>query len=311
MDRLNARLAKRGKLSADGRATFTFPVKDLVKLVLDVSPDFLLVPAHVWTPWFSLFGANSGFDSLEECFEEEAGHIYAIETGLSSDPAMNWRVSALDRLTLISNSDAHSPSRIGREANVLDSDLDYWQITDAIKGKGPGRLLHTIEFFPEEGKYHLDGHRNCGVSLQPEATRKMHCRCPHCQRPLTIGVLHRVESLADRPKGYVPKNATSPRHLIPLEEILAEVLGIASGTKGVRRAYEALTDAGGSEFQILLDLPEEELLRVAQPRVAEAILRVRQGQLKIKPGYDGVYGQIQIFGESKEEKEARDQMAFS
>lgn len=312
VDRLNARLARRGKLSADGRATFTFPVKDLVKLVLDTSPDCLLIPAHAWTPWFSLFGANSGFDSLEECFEEEAGHLYAIETGLSSDPAMNWRLSALDRLTLLSNSDAHSPSRIGREACVFEAELDYGQITGAIKQRGPGRLLFTIEFFPEEGKYHFDGHRSCGVSLEPGETRRMGRRCPRCQRPLTIGVLHRVESLADRPKGYVLENAPRPRHLVPLQEILAEVLGAAPDTKGVLRAYEALTAAGGSEFQILLDLPEEEIFRIAEPRVAEAILRVRQGRVQIEPGYDGVYGRVQIFGESKEEQEAgvRGQMAL-
>jgi len=280
-------------------------VKDLVKMVLDCSERCLLVPAHAWTPWYSVFGANSGFDSLEECFEEEAKNIHSIETGLSSNPQMNWRISALDRITLISNSDAHSPRHIGREANAFCCEMNYDEIIRVIREKDPRGILFTIEFFPEEGKYHYDGHRNCGVLFSPKETRAHNYQCPKCGRPLTVGVMHRVEELADRPEGFVPQGAIPAIHLVPLEEIIAEALGVGKGSKAVEREYFRLVEQGGSEFAILLDLPPEELRRIAPPRIYEGIMRVRRGELEITPGYDGVYGKIRIFGEQKAEEKPK------
>lgn len=305
VEKINKALSRYGDLSQDGRPTFTFPVKELVKMVLDCSERCLLVPAHAWTPWYSVFGANSGFDSLEECFEEEAKNVHSIETGLSSNPRMNWRLSALDRISLISNSDAHSPNRIGREANVFCCEMRYDEIVRVIKEKDPRGFLFTIEFFPEEGKYHYDGHRSCGVLLSPRETKAHNYLCPVCGRRLTVGVMHRVEELADRPEGFIPPGAIPAIHLVPLEEIIAEALGVGRGTKGVEREYFRLVEAGGSEFGVLLDLQPEELERIAPPRVYEGIMRVRKGELTIVPGHDGVYGKIQIFPEqSKEETPA-------
>ena len=293
-EKINRSLRSRGNLSADGRPTFTFPAKDLVKLTLDVSPDCFVVPAHAWTPWFSVFGSNSGFDSLEECFEEETENIYAIETGLSSDPAMNWRVSALDRIALISNSDAHSPRKIAREANVFNCAPAYKEIVAAIKSHDPKRFLFTIEFFPEEGKYHYDGHRKCGVAWSPAETRRHQGLCPVCGAKVTVGVMHRVEALADREDGYMSQGAVPAKHLVPLEEILADALRAKPGTKTVEREYERLTGLLGSELKILLDVEEEGLKKNCQPNVWERILRVRRGEVKVEPGYDGLYGKISL-----------------
>ncbi len=290
--RINQRLRPRGNLSADGRPTFTFPAKDLVKLVLDVAPDALLIPAHAWTPWFSLFGSNSGFDSLEECFEEESANIHAIETGLSSDPAMNRRLSALDRITLISNSDAHSPRKIAREANVFNCKPAYKDLVDSLKSHDPQKFLFTIEFFPAEGKYHYDGHRKCGVRWSPAETKRRKGLCPVCGKAVTIGVMHRVDDLADREEGYMPPRAVPAKHLVPLEEILADALGARPGTKTVDKEYERLTALLGSELQILLDVEEEELRKSSSPHVWERILKVRREEVQVEPGYDGVYGKI-------------------
>lgn len=292
VEKINQRLRPRGNLSADGRPTFTFPAKDLVRLVLDVAPEALLIPAHAWTPWFSVFGSNSGFDSLEECFEEESKNIHAIETGLSSDPAMNWRLSRLDRITLVSNSDAHSPRKIGREANVFDCAPSYREIAAIIKGLQRDKFLFTIEFFPEEGKYHYDGHRKCAVVWSPAETRRNKGICPVCGSPVTVGVMNRVDGLADREEGYIPPRATPGKHLVPLEEILAEALGAQVGTKVVERQYQRLTGLLGSEIEILLDVEEEELRKNCPPRVWEGILKVRRGDVRVEPGYDGVYGKI-------------------
>jgi len=309
---INNALTGLGKLGSDGRPIFSFPVKDLVKIVLDISDECLLVPAHAWTPWFSVFGASSGFDSLEECFEEQTRHIYAIETGLSSDPQMNWRWSALDNITLISNSDAHSPSKIGREANCLACAMEYPEICRVIKEKDPTGFLFTVEFFPEEGKYHYDGHRNCNVLLAPHQSRAYDNICPVCGKQLTVGVMHRVEELADREEGFVPPKAIPSIHLIPLEEIIAEALGQGTNTKGVDREYIQLLQKGGSEFAILLDLKPEEIERIAQPRVYEGIMRVRKGELEIIPGHDGVYGKISIFPKEEEgEKPAEEEEQMS
>ncbi len=310
-EKINISLGRLGKLGSDGRPIFGFPAKDLVKIVLDCSQDCLLVPAHAWTPWFSVFGASSGFDSLAECFEEQARHISAIETGLSSDPEMNWRLSALDPITLISNSDAHSPSKIGREANAFACALEYKEIARVIKEKDPAGLLFTIEFFPEEGKYHYDGHRMCNVLYTPEESKEHNNICPVCNRQLTVGVMHRVAELADRPEGFVPPKAIPSIHLIPLEEIIAEALEQGPNTKGVQQEYMRMVEAGGSEMAILIDMPSEEIKKIATPKVYEGIMLVRQGKLKIIPGYDGVYGQINIFpkeGEAEKPPEGKEQM---
>ncbi len=292
--KINRKLAQRGNVASDGRPIFGFHVKDIVKIALDASPDCLVVPAHAWTPWFSVYGANSGFDSIEECFEEEAKNIFAIETGLSSDPAMNWRLSALDRITLLSNSDSHSPSRIAREANVFDCGMDYFEIVRAIREKDRKKILYTIEFFPEEGKYHFDGHRACNLVLAPEESRKLNKICPRCNKKLTIGVLHRVADLADREEGFVPQGAIPFKNMIPLDEIIADALGQAVGTKGVDQEYERMIRDHGPELSILFDRTEEELNKSALPAVAQGILRVREKRVEILPGYDGVYGKIKI-----------------
>ncbi|UCD71579.1 MAG: hypothetical protein JSW70_00910 [Syntrophobacterales bacterium] len=305
---INDKLRSLGKLGSDGRPIFGFSAKELVKIVLDISKECLVVPAHAWTPWFSVFGANSGFDSLEECFEEEVGHIFAIETGLSSDPEMNWRLSMLDHITLISNSDAHSPNRLGREANVFDCPLEYREIIGTIRDKDPRKFLFTIEFFPQEGKYHFDGHRNCGVVFSPLQTKANDYLCPVCKKRLTVGVMHRIEEIADRAEGFIPGNSIPSIHLIPLEEIIAESLGVGVGTKAVEGEYERLIRTGGSEFALLLDLPPEELKRFTSPSVLEGIVRTRKGNIHIDPGHDGVYGKISIFSpEDRGEGEVSEQ----
>jgi len=298
VEKINTKLERRGDLLADGRPTFGFHIKELVKIVLDVSPDCLLVPAHIWTPWYGLLGANGGFDSIEEAFEEEAQHIHAIETGLSSDAAMNWRLSALDKITIISNSDAHSPHKIGREANIFTCACDYYEIIDTIKKKDRARLLCTIEFYPEEGKYHYDGHRKCNVVFSPKETKKHNYRCPVCNQSLTVGVMHRVESLADRPAGYRPPEAIPEIHLIPLEEIIAEATGKQVGTKTVQQEYERLVNHA-PEFDILLKLPLDELASFVPAHLLEGIIRVREGSVYIRPGFDGIYGEIKIFPEEQ------------
>ncbi len=299
---IRSKFGNLGKLSSDGRPIFGFSAKELAKMVLDISTDCMIIPAHVWTPWFSIFGANSGFNSLEECFEELSSYIYAIETGLSSDPEMNWRLSALDGLTLLSNSDAHSPSRLGREANAFDCSLDYREIIDVIRKKDRRRFLFTIEFFPEEGKYHYDGHRQCGTIFSPAETRSHQYLCPKCQKKVTVGVMHRVEELSDRQEGFIPKNAIPFIHLIPLEEVIAEAMGYKVGTKAVESEYDRLVEAAGSEFAILLDMTPEELVPLVPPRIFEGIIRMRQGKVSITPGHDGVYGKIALFSDRTQEE---------
>jgi uncharacterized protein (TIGR00375 family) len=305
---IRSKLGNLGKLSSDGRPIFSFTAKELAKMVLDISTDCLIIPAHAWTPWFSIFGANSGFDSIEECFGEMSPHIHAIETGLSSDPEMNWRLSALDPITLISNSDAHSPNRLGREANAFDCELDYREIAETIRKKDRKKFLFTIEFFPEEGKYHYDGHRQCGVIFSASQTKANQYLCPKCHKKLTVGVMHRVEELADRPEGFIPKNAIPSIHLIPLEELIAEAMGYRVGTKAVEGEYERLLERGGSEFQILLDATPDELASFVPAKILEAIVRMRQGKVSIIPGHDGVYGKITLFPEKREGEESKEQL---
>jgi len=298
--RINSALERMGgNLKSDGRPIFGFSATDLLKAVLDSSPDAMLIPAHAWTPWFSIFGSKSGFDSIEECFGDLSGHIYAIETGLSSDPAMNARLSALDNITLISNSDAHSPAKIGREANVFISCLDFFEITDIIKRKDTVRFTHTIEFFPEEGKYHSDGHRACGILYTPEETEKAGGMCPVCGKGLTVGVANRVYQLSDRPTHTTVKDAQRFVSAIPLAEIIAEKEGVGVNSVRVAREYMNLVKAAGSEFSLLLDMNEADLTRVAGAKIAGAIMSVRKGRVSITPGFDGQFGKIRIFGEAE------------
>ncbi|MBI4277778.1 MAG: DNA helicase UvrD [Armatimonadetes bacterium] len=302
VDKINAVLGRFGSLMADGRPTLTLPSDKMVEYLMEISPDILVVPAHAWTPWFSLFGSNSGFDSLEECFGDQTRHIHAIETGLSSDPPMNWRLSALDRVGLMSNSDAHSPAKLGREANVFDMEPDYFQLLRILRERDRSKFLFTIEFFPEEGKYHYDGHRACNQRLAPKETKSHGGLCPVCRRPLTVGVMHRVELLADRDEGFKPPNAIPYRNLIPLEEIIAEALGQQPGTAGVREEYLRLCQRLGGEFSVLMHVPLEEVGRYTRPRVVEGLRRVREGRVHIAPGYDGVFGEIHIFGGKEPEQ---------
>jgi uncharacterized protein (TIGR00375 family) len=241
----------------------------------------------------------SGFDRIQDCFEEQTPKIFALETGLSSDPGMNWRLSALDKFTLISNSDSHSPSKIGREANIFDCELDYKTIREVLRTKDKKRFLYTIEFFPEEGKYHFDGHRLCGIRFSPKDTKEHNGRCPKCGKPLTIGVMNRVEQLADRPEGFTPPNAIPYKNLIPLDEIIAETRGVAKGSVAVEREYRSIVAKFGSEFDITLRASKEDLLKGLPPKVAEGVLRVREGRVSIKAGFDGEYGIISIFGDEK------------
>ncbi len=302
--KINIRLSVIGNLKADGRPILGLDVKELLKIVLDVSENCLVVPAHLMTPWFSLFGSKSGFDSVEECFEEYSKYIYAGETGLSADPEMLWRMPDGRRITLISNSDAHSPSKIGREANFFDTGLNYPAILDAIKEKDPQKFLYTIEFFPEEGKYHYDGHRLCGISSSPPESKRYNNLCPVCGRPLVIGVLNRVEFLSDKAQGFKPRGSIPFRKLISLEEIIIESLGVKSKTRKVEEEYNKIIDGLGNEFKILLEVPEKELRTATLPEVAEGIIRVREGRVNIEPGYDGVYGKINIFSQ-KERKQIK------
>ncbi len=295
VERLNVQLAKHGNLAIDGRPTLKCSARELLMLVKEVAPECEVIPAHVWTPWFSVLGALSGFDSLAECYGDDARYIRAVETGLSSDPAMNWRLSSLDGVALISNSDAHSPRKLGREANVLDCDLTYPGVMAALLGRDPKRFLYTLEFFPEEGKYHLDGHRQCQVRLFPGETRKTQGLCPACGKKLTVGVLHRVDLLADRKPGYEPLSFVPARHLLPLEEIIALAMGKRPAAKSVQAEYNRLLDVYGSELAILLDCTEAELAEHTPPRIVQGIMQVRSGTLRIQPGYDGEYGTITLF----------------
>ena len=290
---ITRRLARVGNLASDGRPILGLDPRDLLDITLAGGSDCHLVPAHVWTPWFSALGSKSGFDSVEECYGDLAGHIFAAETGLSSDPEMNWRVSALDRYHLISNSDAHSPPMLGREATVFDTALDYFAIVAAMR-TGAG-LDGTVEFFPEEGKYHLDGHRACGVRLEPERTRALDGRCPTCGRPLTVGVLHRVEALADRAAGHRPARAREFRNLISLPQVLGELLEVGPRSKSVAGEVTALVGRLGPEFGILTEVPLEEVGRKAPPLLTEALDRLRRGEVSREAGYDGVYGTIRLF----------------
>jgi len=295
VEKMQARLEKIGNIRSDGRPILGLDSKLLLETLLEIDPQAYLIPAHVWTPWFSLFGSKSGFDAIEECFEDLTPHIFALETGLSSDPAMNWRLSALDRFALVSNSDAHSPQKLAREANLFDVELSYDAIFEALKRPNHQGFSGTIEFFPEEGKYHLDGHRKCDLAWEPETTLLHKGICPTCGKKVTVGVLHRVNALADRPIGIKPPNAAPFYSLIPLPEILAELFETSATSKKVAQAYEALLTKFGAELSILREIPFDDLERAGGELLAEAIRRMRAGDVIAAAGYDGEYGVIRLF----------------
>ncbi|WP_438044091.1 UvrD-helicase domain-containing protein [Sorangium sp. So ce128] len=292
-ERIVRALAKIGNLTSDGRPILGLDSRHLLEIVLEAGEGSYLVPAHIWTPWFSVLGSKAGFDAVEECYGDLAPHIFALETGLSSDPAMNWRISGLDRYRLVSSSDAHSPAKLGREATAFDAPLDYFAIRRALEtGQGFGG---TVEFFPEEGKYHLDGHRKCNVVLSPAETRALSLACPVCGHPVTVGVLHRVEELADRDEGVRPEGASEFRNLVPLPEVLAELHGVGASSKAVQRSYDGVLSRIGPELFLLGDAPLDEIERAGTPLLAEAIARMREGRVIRDAGYDGEYGAIRVF----------------
>ena len=320
VEKINIHLGWLGNLKSDGRPILGLDAKELAKIVLNISENCLIVPAHLMTPWFSLFGSKSGFDSIEECFEDYSRYIFAGETGLSANPLMLWRIPDGRRITLISNSDAHSAPHIGREANVFEGDeINYNNIINAIKQgsksniqypKSNIKLTYTVEFYPQEGKYHYDGHRLCGISCSPAESKKYNNICPNCGRPLTIGVLNRVEQLADRPEGFKPENAIPFKSLVPLAEIIADVLSQGVGTIEVDKEYKNLIKKFGNEFSVLIDVPRQELEAVTLPEIAEGIVRVREGKVFIEPGYDGVYGKIRIFSRGEQKTVSRQKTLF-
>ena len=303
-EQINDRLTPYGNLATDGRPTLNMTAPQLVEEIMQVSNENMVIPAHAWTPWFSLFGAFSGFNRMEDCYQDTTKHIYALETGLSSDPPMNWRLSSLDKYALVSNSDSHShwPWRIGREANVFELEqVTYQNMVDAIRKKDPEHFKFTIETDPAYGKYHWTGHRNCKVSLSPQEAIKFGNRCPVCRRNLTKGVEQRVEELADRPVGFKPANAIGYMHLLPLSEIIATVLSVAyPSVQKVWDVYNTLVARFGDEYSVLIGASLDEMSKIVEPRIAEAIVRVREEKIKVSPGYDGVYGQLVLFEEQQE-----------
>jgi len=300
---INDFLLTKGRTDYDGRPIFNIPCPDFAELMKKISNDIEIIPAHIWTPWFSMFGSESGFNTVEECFKDQTKHIFALETGMSSDPEMNWRVSSLDKYSLVSNSDSHSfwPWRMGRECNIFEmKDLNYKNLINSIRTKKG--FLETIEVDPNYGKYHFDGHRNCNISFSPEETKKHNNICPVCRKKLTIGVLNRVEELADRPLGFVPKGAVPFRRIIPLSEILSTLLSSGIATQKVWKEYNNLIMNFGSEFNVLLDAKKEELMKFTSEKIADAIIQNRFGKVKIIPGYDGEYGYPVFSDEDIKEK---------
>lgn len=316
VDKIIAGLEKTGaNLNADGRPIMGVHCDDLVKIVKEASAEAEVIPAHAWTPHFGVFGSLSGFNSVEEAFGDQAKYIRAIETGLSSDPQMNWQISGLDKYSLTSNSDAHSLRKIGREANVFEVDenkLSYSEIIRILYSKDSKEFLFTIEFFPEEGKYHLDGHRDCKFSCLPTQTKKLNGICPVCGKKLLVGVLNRVDALADREWGFIPPRVVTFKNVIPLEEIIADVLDVGTQSRKVLAMYERMvgqtigkigeSENRITEFQILLDLNEDQITKISSPEIAKAIIRVREGNVHIEGGYDGVFGKVHIFSDEERSK---------
>ena len=296
--RIASRLARIGNIESDGRPILGLDSRDLLEITLASSPDAFLIPAHIWTPWFSALGEKSGFDSLNACFGDLAGHIFAAETGLSSDPAMNWRLSALDRVSLVSSSDAHSPEKLGREASLFNCELSYFALRDALRDRSPA-FLGTLEFFPEEGKYHHEGHRICAVNLSPAEAAALGHLCPVCGNPLTGGVASRVAALADRPEGFRSEGAKPFTHLVPLTEVLGEVLGVGASSVRVRTAYDQLLARAGSELHVLTAWPVEDAEREGPPLFGEALRRMRAGEVNRVAGFDGEYGTVRVFDDEE------------
>ena len=305
------RLDKIGNIKSDGRPILGLDARDLLETLLETSADAFLIPAHIWTPWFSVLGSKSGFDSIEECFGDLTSHIFAVETGLSSDPAMNWRVSSLDGLTLVSNSDAHSPLNLGREANLFDTQLSYYAIKSALKTGDARQFLGTFEFYPEEGKYHIDGHRKCKIAFWPGTTMKHEGLCPECGKPLTLGVLYRVEELADRKEGQKPARSHSYTSSIQLVDILSEILRVGPASKKVKQTYQTVLNKLGAEFDILHHLDFEAIEQAAIPLLGEAIARMRRKEINVIPGYDGEYGRVRIFKDQERETLLGQQSLFA
>jgi DNA helicase-2/ATP-dependent DNA helicase PcrA len=309
--RFNSRLEFIGNIKSDGRPILGLDARDLLEIVIETSEDGFLVPAHIWTPWFSMLGSKSGFDSIKDCFEDLSPYIFAAETGLSSDPSMNWRVSDLDHITLISNSDAHSPSKLGREANLFKTEMNYYAIRAAMQNGDKNQFAGTFEFFPEEGKYHVDGHRKCEVCFTPAQTQSHKGNCPVCGKPLTLGVLHRVEDLATRPEGVRPDRCFPFYRLIPLDNLLAEILRVGSQSKKVKQTHQALLESLGGELKILHYLDRDSLESAGIPLLAEAIFRMRDNRVSFSPGYDGLYGTVQIFTDAERERLLGQRRLFS
>lgn len=306
VDQINERLAKYGDLSVDGRPVLKMTAAELAEIVMSVDRKNFILPAHVWTPWFGILGSFSGFNTIDEAYGDQAKHIKALDMGLSSDPAMNWRVSKLDKYALIGTSDAHSLQKMGRKATAVEiqGKLTYDSLISAITEQ----KISTLDFYPEEGKYHFDGHRNCNISLAPAEARKYNNMCPVCRKKLTIGVLHRVEELADRPEGYRPSNRPPYVHIVPLQEIIAHVKKKGAGTAYVNNLYGELINRFGTEFSVLLDAKVDEIAKV-DPEIAKAIGNVRQEHVKVIPGYDGVFGVVDILNtvttENKSTRQSR------
>ncbi len=300
--KFNAKLDAIGNIKSDGRPILGLDARDLLSIMLDISDKGFFVPAHIWTPWFSLFGSKSGFDSIEECFGDLKSHIFAVETGLSSDPPMNWRIQDLDHVRLISNSDAHSPGYLGRNANVFDTELNYFHIRQALEENDLKAFWGTLDMYPHQGKYHYDGHRKCNVSLNPAETAELGGICPGCGRMMTLGVLNRVQELAVRPEGYMPENRNGFKNIIPLADILSEIFDVGPKTKKVIEAYKRAIESLGPELCILTDKSIEEIETARIPLLAEAVKRMREGKIRIEPGYDGEFGKVGIF--SREEKQS-------
>ena len=314
VDQINERLGKFGDLRSDGRPMLNVSPTEVVEILMEISNDILIYPNHAWTPWRAVFGSIGGYDSLEECYQDQIKNIFALETGLSSDPQMNWMWSELDRITLLSNSDAHSanPWRLGREANVFDfNKLTFNEINDMIKKKDKKRFLFTIEVDPNYGKYHFTGHRDCNVSLHPKDAIKLNNKCPRCGRKLTVGVLQRLEQLADREEGYIPKNSIPFKSLLPLYEIISFVTGVSQlYSRKVIDEQNKLIDRFSNELNVLLNVTREELVKVTSEKIADAIIKVREGKIKFDAGYDGVYGKP-IFNGAQSKRNYIDQKSLA
>lgn len=293
-EQLNDVYSKLANLKSDGRPTFNVSPPELLEKTFQVSDEIVVIPAHVFTPWFSVFGSRNGFDSVEECYEDQTKRIFALETGLSADPGMCWRLSILDKFSFVSNSDSHSVGKIGRECNAFECEISFKEIFKSVKEKDKKKFLFTVEFFPEEGKYHFDGHRNCNFSCSPKEALKHNNKCPVCGKSLVLGVEHRIEELADRPEGFVPKDAIPFNHLVPLNEIIAQSMGKNVNTVGVKRELPRIVEFFGSELNVLLNADIKSIREVAGDRVAEGIERMRKEKVFKKPGFDGVFGEISV-----------------